>query len=169
MSEDAEHRSPVLAGLTSAHRLVPVQPWEGSIAAICGCIAGATLGFGVFGAAVVGGAVLGVLLLWKRQDHHRNDYLSAWWRRRFVTRAYDLHGPDEFYRPLEDLPSGFRLAVARGEGRRTMMSVRTFVDRLTTGMGLRPSPLSEQVPLWDVIEDEEGAAVLITPAAVAVI
>ncbi|MEO1337599.1 MAG: hypothetical protein AAFV29_18290, partial [Myxococcota bacterium] len=80
-----------------------------------------------------------------------------------------MHGADEFYRPLEDLPVGFRLALPRGEGRRAMMSVRTLVDRFATGMGLRPSPLSEQVPLWDVIEDEDASAVLITPAGVAVI
>ena len=164
---DLEHRSPVLAAVKSAHAVLPVAAWEATVALIAGVLL-AGLGFGVPG-AFVGCASVGVALVAaRRRDHNRGDYVQAWWRERFAPRFYDLIAPDRQYRPLRSLPKGYRPAIARRRGRAIDVS-KPSSGALQRVLGRVPSPLCEQVPLWDIIEDSAGHAVLVTPSFGAVL
>ena len=137
------------------------------------------MGSGVFATILLDASVLvfGVvflvtlvgLVVWRRLDHNRSDYLTAWWRSRFGVRAYDLLGPDVAYTPLGQLPSGCRVALERLPGTKLMTPAPTTMDRLKAKIGLKPSALSEQLPLWDVVQDAEGFGILVTPQGGAVI
>jgi hypothetical protein len=56
--------------------------------------------------AVVGGiaglAVIALLVTWRRLDHDRSDYVSAFLRRRFArVRTYNANEPDVGFVPFE--------------------------------------------------------------------
>ena len=165
MTASTEHQNAVFVSLAAAAQWWPV-PWEGGLAATIGGLVALTTGLGPIGFVAVAAVVLGGLLLWRRFDHHRADYFVTKCRRLFGSPVYTLVDGDRAYRPLSPCPAGYRHGLVQAPGRTLMRNATPegrFVRPIFRWDALMPSPLSESIPVWDVLEDEDNGGLLITP------
>ena len=141
--------------------LIPILKWEGFAACLSAVVIGGP--FGPIAAIGVGILVLALLISWRRRDYDRSDYFKTWWRLWLACRWYSLVAWDDQYRPLPKKKlGGLSPALVRKPQRPSFRYKRNLSENMGIDLGLQPSPLSEQVPLWDIVQDQQGG-VLVTP------
>ena len=85
----------VFGSIEGKVNLMPVSEVELAIGVLVGFAVGGLV-HPLIGVGVCS-AVVGVMMMWRRRDHGRQDYLRAWLRRR---PSYNGNEPDPAYRPL---------------------------------------------------------------------
>ena len=146
-----------------------LRPWEAMTAAGVGLGAGALVSPAPLAFMGAAGLVLVLLVLWRRQDHDRADYVWAWWRTHWGARAYALIGRDDAYAPLPRPPGPYTAGLPRVQGARVASPAPRGWAKAKVAAGLAPSPLSAQVPLWDILQDSHGDGLWVTPSGDVVI
>lgn len=99
----------VFGSIEGKVNLMPVSEVELAIGVLVGFVVG-TLVHPLIGVGACGAAV-GAMMMWRRRDHGRQDYLRAWLRR---PPSYNGNEPDSAYRPMPGWSAG-DLQISAGQ------------------------------------------------------
>ena len=117
----------VFGSIEGKVNLMPVSEVELVIGVLVGFVVG-TLVHPLIGVGACGAAV-GAMMMWRRRDHGRQDYLRAWLRR---PPSYNGNEPDSAYRPM-GVRSDWPAAAERSARRRQISAGQLVRDEVRDG------------------------------------